>query len=228
MEAIILAGGFGTRLQSVVNDVPKPMAPVRGKPFLYYLLRYLLKQKITHIVLSVGYKYQTILDYFGDEFHGMTIDYVVEEEPLGTGGGISEAMKYISGDEAFVLNGDTFFDVDLADFLDFYKQSDAIMTMALKNMKNFDRYGIVKVVDGRVRAFLEKAPKREGAINGGVYILSRDIFKEYTLPAVFSFENFLETNLDSLQLYAKTYDAYFIDIGIPEDYDKAQKELVEA
>ncbi|MCK4701226.1 MAG: NTP transferase domain-containing protein, partial [Bacteroidales bacterium] len=112
-EAIILAGGLGTRLKSVISDIPKPMAPIHGKPFLEYLLSYLVKFKIKKAVLSVGYKYQNIFDYFGNNYKGMKLSYAIEDMPLGTGGGIRNAMDQINNDHFFLLNGDTFYEVDL-------------------------------------------------------------------------------------------------------------------
>ena len=112
-EAVILAGGFGTRLQSVVADVPKPMAPVNGKPFLQYILDYCIKQGIERVVLSTGYKHEVIFSFFGTQYNTITIQYAHEQEPLGTGGGIQFALQKCIDENVVVLNGDTFFDVDL-------------------------------------------------------------------------------------------------------------------
>ncbi len=108
-EAIILAGGFGKRLKAVVNDVPKPMAIINKRPFLEYLLSYLDFWGVNHLVLSVGYQKQMIMNHFGKSFKGIDIDYAVEDEPLGTGGAVKNAMTFIKGNHTFVLNGDTFF-----------------------------------------------------------------------------------------------------------------------
>ena len=164
-EAIVLAGGFGTRLQTVVKEVPKPMAPVAGKPFLQYILDYLIAHKVTHVVLAVGYLRETIIDYFGDNYQSLSITYAVEENPLGTGGGILNACKQIKGDNVFVINGDTFFDVDLVELSAFHETNNALLTVALKNMKKFDRYGTVETDnDGRIVGFLEKKYLDEGFI----------------------------------------------------------------
>ena len=109
MQAIVLAGGLGTRLRSVIQDVPKPMAPINGKPFLAFVLEYLKEQGITEVILSVSYKYELIQEYFKDELQGLKIIYNVEKELLGTGGAIKDSLKFIK-DEAYVLNGDTFFE----------------------------------------------------------------------------------------------------------------------
>ncbi|HEF3496345.1 TPA: NTP transferase domain-containing protein, partial [Campylobacter coli] len=152
MQAIVLAGGLGTRLRSVVQDLPKPMAPINGKPFLAFVLEYLKKQGITEIILSVSYKYELIQEYFKDEFHGMKIRYNIEKELLGTGGAIKDALKLVKN-EAYVVNGDTFFDIDLKKLV----LNGGKICIALKQMQNFDRYGTVNVDEqGIVTSFEEK------------------------------------------------------------------------
>jgi D-glycero-alpha-D-manno-heptose 1-phosphate guanylyltransferase len=232
IPTIVLAGGLGTRLRSVVSDLPKPMAPVCGKPFLHYIFQYLQKQGITEVILSVGYKSEVIKEFFGEKYAGINIRYAVEEEPLGTGGGIAQAMAMIDSD-AFVLNGDTFFDVDLADLYSFYKKNNADIALALRRMYHFDRYGTVEVGNqARVLQFHEKQYRKEGLINGGVYVLNKDLFKkaaeieEQALPQKFSFEkDILEKHLIALRYHGKEFKGYFIDIGIPEDYNKAQEDF---
>ncbi len=232
IPAIVLAGGLGTRLRSVISDMPKPMAPVGDKPFLHFIFQYLQKQGITDVVLSVGYKSEMISDFFGEKYAGINIRYAVENEPLGTGGGIAQAMAMIDSD-AFVLNGDTFFDVDLSDLYSFYKKRNADIALALRRMYHFDRYGTVEVGNhDRVLQFHEKQYRNEGLINGGVYVLSKDLFKkvqaeeETDLPQKFSFEkDILEKHLNHLHYHGKEFKGYFIDIGIPEDYQKAQEDF---
>lgn len=225
-EAIVLAGGFGTRLQTVVKEVPKPMAPVAGKPFLQYILDYLIAHKVSHVVLAVGYLRETIIDYFGDNYQSLSITYAVEENPLGTGGGILNASKQIKGDNVFVINGDTFFDVDLVELSAFHETNNALLTVALKNMKKFDRYGTVETDNnGRIVGFLEKKYLDEGFINGGIYCLNKHIFHP-ELPAAFSFEKeILEKEIVNRKIYGLRSEGYFIDIGIPEDYARAQDDF---
>ncbi|AJD04387.1 D-glycero-D-manno-heptose 1-phosphate guanosyltransferase [Campylobacter lari] len=214
MQAIVLAGGLGTRLKSVVQDLPKPMAPINGKPFLTFVLEYLKKQGITEVVLSVSYKYELIQECFKDEFEGMKIRYNIEKELLGTGGAIKDALKLIQN-QAYVLNGDTIFDIDLKKLV----LKDSKICIALKQMQNFDRYGTVKVDDqGIVTSFEEKVFKKQGLINGGVYLLKKDIFDEFNLEKKFSFEEFLQKNHKVLKIQTQIFDDYFIDIGIPQDY----------
>ena len=224
--AIILAGGLGMRLRPVINDLPKPMAPVNGKPFLHYIFQYLVKQNIAEAILSVGYKHELIKDFFGDEYLGIKIKYSVEEEPLGTGGGIKQAFK-LAADSAFVLNGDTFFDVNLAELKDFYFKSESDVVLALKALKNFDRYGTVRLdSENRITHFAEKEFLKEGLINGGVYFLSKQLFDKIETPEKFSFERKVFENYDAqLKFSGKVFDGYFIDIGIPEDYQKAQDDF---
>ena len=227
MEAIVLAGGFGTRLQSVVSDVPKPMAEVQQKPFLEHILLYLQQHGINRVILSVGYKHEIIEDYFNNSFAGMTIDYSVEDKPLGTGGAILNAWPGLKQDQVFVINGDTFFNVDLKKLLSEHLKHQSALTLSLKPMEKFDRYGSVEINENfKVTNFKEKEFVLNGNINGGIYILNKNIFAPFKLPNQFSFEEFMQEHLNDLSIYACIFNNYFIDIGIPEDYQKAQSELV--
>lgn len=214
MQAIILCGGLGTRLKSVIKDIPKPMAPINDKPFLEFIFEYLKKQGVKEIILAVSYKYEVIKEYFKDEFLGIKIKYSIEKEPLGTGGAIKEALKFIKN-EAYVLNGDTFFNIDLSKL----KLNGSKICFALKQMNDFDRYGTVNVNEqGFVISFEEKVFKKQGLINGGIYLLDKDIFKDFALQEKFSFEEFLQENYEKLKARAEIFDDYFTDIGVPEDY----------
>jgi len=225
-EAIVLAGGLGTRLKKVVSNVPKPMADVNGKPFLEYLLQFLAKHGIKKVVLSVGYRYWVIHDYFGDSFLNMEVLYSIEKELLGTGGGIKKSLKFIESENALIVNGDTYFDIDLAELFSFHKKKNSALTVALKPMKDFSRYGSV-VIDsyGRITGFKEKGYHKYGLINGGIYLLDKSIFLELNLPEKFSFEkDFLEKYYKTLPFYGKVFHNYFIDIGIPKDYEKFKRD----
>ncbi len=219
---IILAGGFGTRLSTVVKDVPKPMAPVNGKPFLHYIFRELQQQKIQHAILSIGHLKEVIQDYFQDEYLGIKVSYAVENEPLGTGGGIQHAFSYVQ-DDAYVLNGDTYFDIDLQKL----KDISADISIALKPMFQFERYGTVETdSNGRVSSFNEKKYCEHGLINGGVYYFRKSLFEKIDTDKKFSFEkDILEKHLHDLNIRGKIFDNYFIDIGIPEDYNKVQQDF---
>ena len=213
MQAIILCGGLGTRLKSVIKDIPKPMAPINDKPFLEFIFEYLKKQGVKEIILAVSYKYEVIQEYFKDEFLGIKIKYSIEKELLGTGGAIKEALKFIKN-EVYVLNGDTFFDIDLSKL----KLNGSKICLALKQMNDFDRYGTVNVNEqGFVISFEEKIFKKQGLINGGIYLLKKDLFDDFSLMDKFSFEEFLQENYEKLKARAEIFDDYFIDIGVPED-----------
>lgn len=231
MEVIILAGGLGTRLRSVVSEVPKCMAPIAGKPFLWYLLKYLTRYNVNRVILSVGYLREVIfkwIDQVKDEFP-FEFDYAIEEEPLGTGGGIKLALDKVKDERAFALNGDTFFDVDLMQLYDAHVTGKKAITLALKPMKDFDRYGTVNMesITGTILSFNEKQYCKEGLINGGVYVISKSASIFEGLSKKFSFETaVLERQCALHQLLGVVQNGYFIDIGIPEDYRKAQIDMI--
>lgn len=228
-EAIILAGGFGTRLQSVVNDVPKPMAPINNEHFLNYVFDYLKYYQIEHVVLSTGYLSEKIVEYYKTEYKGIKVSYAKEETPLGTGGGIRLAMTKCSTKDILVLNGDSFFDVDINIHYQNHVSKQADCTLALRKVENAARYGtIVLGSENVIETFKEKDNIEQGGlINGGVYILNREIYVNKTDEfAPFSIEkDFYEKKIKELQIFGFEYDGYFIDIGIPEDYKKAQDDF---
>ncbi len=216
IEAIILAGGLGKRLRKVISDVPKPMAIVNGKPFLEWILLYLKNYDFNRIILAVGYKKEIIKNYFKDKFLNMDIIYSEETEQLGTGGAIKKALKFANENRVFILNGDTFFNVDLREM----KKIDADVVIAVKKLKNFSRYGrILTDKNNSIVKFEEKKFCKEGFINGGIYLIKRNIFQKVK-EKIFSFEKFLEKNPNiNMKIYES--NSLFIDIGIPEDYQKA-------
>lgn len=251
MEVIVLAGGLGTRLRSVVHEIPKCLAPVAGRPFLGYLLDWLAAQGADHVVFSVGYLKEQVISYLQNNHWPFTYDFAVEETPLGTGGGIRLALGLCRENHVFVVNGDTFYPVELTAM-----PFDHPITLALKPMKDFDRYGAVSVKRASasvgiamaeekwfftkrcekyfssaasqadallVTAFQEKKHCEEGLINGGVYAVDRSKLDLSSLLEKFSFEKeVLEPGAAIGQIGGWVSDAYFIDIGIPEDYGKAQ------
>lgn|SRR5574344_956879 len=227
-EAIILAGGFGTRLRYVLNDVPKPMAPINGRPFLEYLLNYLKRYHFEHVVLSTGYLHEKIEDYFGNLYSGIRLSYAHETSPLGTGGGVLNAMQQCENDVVTVLNGDTLFCVDYNELQRLHSSQHTNLTIILRHVENTARYGAVQTdASGRIVAFTEKAAASgNGFINGGIYRLNRSLFEGFTVGQQFSFEkDLMECRYRQQSFYAYPSDAYFIDIGIPEDYARAQHEL---
>jgi len=225
-EAVILAGGLGTRLYPLTLTVPKPMVPVSDKPFLEYLLNRLLEHGFSRVILSVGYLGKQIESYFGKSWQGLELIYAYEESPLGTGGAIALALSYAQTEHVLVLNGDTFCALDWHGMEAFHNNKKADLTIALKPMTNFDRYGNVEVDSERIVSFDEKQHVISGQINTGVYILNKTLFKTFSMPEKFSFEvDFLQCKLTEVLVAAFMTDSYFIDIGIPEDYQRAQVEL---
>lgn len=221
-EAIILAGGLGTRLRSVVSDVPKCMAPVNGIPFINFIITYLKKEGVERFILSLGYKSEIVIDYLNKTFPALEIEYVIEDSPLGTGGAIKLACSKAKSSDVLILNGDTLFNINLKDFSAFHKDKKADFTVALKEMRNFSRYGSVEIDKNfTLKAFHEKTQCEKGFINGGVYALNVNSFMTACLPDEFSFEkDFLEKNIGNKKFYGLECEYYFIDIGIPEDYDR--------
>ena len=227
MKAIVLAGGLGTRLASITSDIPKPMARIGSRPFLEYLLDYLIGQGTEEAVLAVSYKWEIIREHFGSVYRGMPLKYSVEDEPLGTGGAIRQALESLLDDEVVVLNGDTLFHVDLEDMANNHRISGAQLSMALKRVADSGRFGCVEVSgDSEITNFQEKSAGGPGWINGGVYMLNRGLFADFPMPGRFSFEqDLVEPNKDRVKPSAFLSDAYFIDMGIPEDYERAQREI---
>jgi len=207
--------------------LPKPMAPIGGRPFLEYLLDYLVEQDSEGAILAVSYKWEVIREHFGYVYQGMSLNYSVEDEPLGTGGAIRQALAGLPDAEVVVLNGDTLFRVDLKAMADIHRNNGKRLTIALKQVADSGRFGRVEVsTDGVITNFLEKVRGGPGWINGGVYVLNRDLFTDFSMPVRFSFEqDLVEPNIDGIRPRAFKSDAYFIDIGIPEDYQRAQQEI---
>ncbi len=227
LECIILAGGLGTRLRSEVSDLPKCMAPVGGKPFLQYLIDYLVAQGVTHFIFSVGYMHQSIESFIHNQYPHLHCHFSLEQEPLGTGGAIKLAIQYATQANILILNGDTLFFAPLKALMQFHHQHDNDCTLSLKPMKDFDRYGVVEINQhSSIQSFREKQFYSAGLINGGVYALNVVSFRRIPFPEKFSFEKeYLEKYHASHKMMGIPLDSYFIDIGIPEDYQRAQLEL---
>ena len=231
MRALVLAGGFGTRLTSAVPDLPKPLAPIAGKPFIEYLLSALARSGIIDVVLLTGYRASCISDTFGDGAAlGLSLRYQVEDEPLGTGGAVASALRAYSSDPDpfLLLNGDTYFDISHKALADFHHRKHPSISMALKLMdQTDDRYGFIRLDGSLVTSFIEK--KRgaaEGYINGGSYIIDQSILDYCPDRKSFSFEEeVLPKALGAGKLHGLPFGGHFIDIGVPEDYLKAQRLL---
>ncbi len=227
-QAIILAGGLGTRLRSAVPDLPKCMAPVNGKPFIAYVITELQQQGIDSFIFSLGYKSEAIVDFISTHFSNINFQLSIEEEPLGTGGAIKLACKKATHQNIIITNGDTLFKINIAALSTLHETENAACTLALKPMQNFERYGVVEIDEtNRISSFKEKQFYKTGLINGGVYALSVNDMLQTNLPEKFSFEkDYLENFYQTKNMKGFIQDDYFIDIGIPNDYLKAQVELI--
>ena len=227
LETIILAGGLGTRLRSVVSDIPKCMAPVAGRPFLYHVIEHFRKNGIEKFIFSLGYMHEMITGWLKEQYPLLPMQFSIETEPLGTGGAVQMACKLTTEKNVLLINGDTLFSIELTKLMAFHEMCGADCTLSLKSMKHFDRYGVVELNgDQSIASFKEKQHFESGLINGGVYALNAVNFLEEGLPEIFSFEkDYLEKYNTKRRIFGLEQDQYFIDIGIPEDFERANKEL---
>lgn len=225
-DAIILAGGLGTRLRAAVPGLPKSMAPVSGQPFLAYIIDALRMQGIERFVFSLGYKADVIQNFLKTAYPTLHYKTVTEEDPLGTGGAIQFALPECITDTVLVANGDTLFKVDVWGFEKVHIANGSECTLALKPMQNFDRYGVVETDNAVILSFKEKQFYKEGLINGGLYLINKNRFLQRALPKKFSFEtDYLQKFVPERTFYGSVQNGYFIDIGIPHDYEQAQKDF---
>ena len=235
---MILAGGLGMRLRSAFSAGPKSLAPVRGRPFLDYLLCWLRAEGVQEAVLCVGYKRSLIERYVGGGSRwGLRVRYSRERELLGTGGAMKKAERMVSGEQVFVVNGDTLLEVSLSEMLHFHRQNRALATVAVTRANNEGRYGALRLDRrGRVTEFAEKtgrsksdvAENRQACINGGVYLIEKELLSELSPDVVLSFEKQVVRKLISRKrLFGFRTSGYFVDIGVPDDFERAQIELPE-
>ncbi len=226
-EAVILAGGFGTRLRAVVPEWPKPLAPVAGRPFLTLVLAALARQGVQRVVLSLGYRAEAFMQTLGQRHAGMDIVHEIEAEPLGTGGAIRAALARCEGEAALVLNGDTYLDFALAPAVARWRDSGHPVLLGCR-VDDTARYGRLRLEGDRLAGFEEKGRGGPGLINSGHYLLPRDLFAGSALPAAFSFEtDFLLPQLQRRPIEVLEVTGRFIDIGVPEDYALAQTYLAD-
>ncbi len=225
-ESIVLAGGLGTRLRSVVNDLPKPMAPVRGRPFLSFVLDRLVDAGLQTAILAVGYRYEAIQSHFGESYRGLALRYSVETEPLGTGGAIRLACEKAMGGDIFVMNGDTYVELDLDAMLRAHVDRRRSLTMAICHVPDAARYGALDLADDRARGFAEKGRSGPGWINAGTYLFGQALRELFPPRPAFSFEHdLLARRVDAIRPLAFRSAGPFIDIGTPDDYDRAERLL---
>ena len=224
-----MAGGYGTRLRHIVSDVPKPMAPVAGRPFLSYLLDNLAEQQFDHVVLSTGYMHEKIEQYYGTLYNGMAIDYACELTPLGTGGGMLNALQKCGDGAVVVLNGDTYFAIDYGAVMRYHSLHGADLTVVLRWVDDVARYGAVMLdEEDNIISFVEKnATVGGGLINGGIYVMKRSLMDDHRVGDRFSFEtDILQARYRQARFKGYQSDGYFIDIGVPEDYSRAQQHFM--
>ncbi len=221
MQAVLLAGGLGTRLRSVVNDRPKPMALIGGMPFMEYVVRELNKHGINEIIFAVGYKGSMVEEYFGDGSSlGIKVSYAYEEELLGTAGAIKNAGRLVTEDRFFVLNADTFYQIDYSRLKSMSIEQDLDMALVLREVSDVSRYGQALLEGDKLIAFDEKTEeKKQGTINGGVYLMKRSLLEEIPEGKVSLEHEMIPKWLkEERKLGGIVNDGYFIDIGVPEDY----------
>jgi len=229
MQAIVLAGGFGTRLRARVADVPKPMAPIAGRPFLEYVLDRLAAAGCQRVVLATGYLSEIIEQHFGASYRGMAVSYSVETTPLGTGGAVLRALRLMPDEPTLVLNGDTWLDMDPATFVHWAQQRAPASAVLLRRVNDVSRYGCVELAGERIVRFGEKSASGPGLINAGFYWLQLAAFERWAFPESFSLENdFFQAHLSDLDLRGTVTEGQFIDIGVPDEYDRAQVEIPQA
>ena len=228
MEAIILAGGLGTRLRSAVPDLPKCMAPINGVPFISYLIDNLINEGVTNFIFSLGYKSELFISFLEEKLPMKNYLIVIEDEPLGTGGAIKLACKKAKDENVIALNGDSLFKVNLKELMHFHLEKKSRCTLALKPMQDFERYGSVEIdAVQKINSFKEKQFITKGCINGGVYAIEVASFLQKSLEDKFSMEqDYLEKYSGEGNFYGFIQEGYFIDIGIPEDFVRAQIELL--
>lgn len=227
-ECIILAGGLGTRLRSVINDKPKCLAIVNGLPFLDYVLQILIKYNFEHFIFSLGYKSDDIISYINASNPNLNKTIVIEEKPLGTGGATKLALQYSKTQNVLIINADTYFNFNINLLYNFHDLNNSYCTIALKYMYNFDRYGSVVVDDlNRIILFEEKKKMIEGFINSGFILLNKNIFNKINSETFFLIEDLYIELILNLKIYGFKTDGYFIDIGIPDDFDKANLDFKE-
>lgn len=233
MKAVILVGGFGTRLRPLTNHIPKNIVPFCGVPFLTYQINMLRKVGIKDITFSLGYRPDQIRKVFGEgKKHGVKLHYVVEDSPLGTAGAIKNAERYVKGHPTAVLNGDILTDLDLSQMIAFHKARKSVATLGLVEVKDPSAYGLVLTSPGgRVTRFIEKPTLEEAVantINGGVYLFEPEVFDYIPASVPFSAERALFPYLLKMKaaFYGFVWKGYWQDIGTPEKYLTSQWDVL--
>lgn len=228
---MVLCGGLGTRLRSVVPELPKILVPIGGAAFLDYLLNYLIKQGVEQVYLALGYKSELVTAYLAENearFKGLSIDYFIESEPLGTAGAVTYCLKSMSSlpDHLIVMNGDTFINADLQNLLKQNKQQKSEMTMVVVEVEDRSRFGALQIKNGLVNGFLEKGGRAEpGMVNGGVYCFKSSLLEKLKCSDVKSLETDVFPELASSGgISCLVHSGAFLDYGTPEGLKAATVE----
>jgi NDP-sugar pyrophosphorylase family protein len=224
IDVVILCGGFGKRLQTIVKDIPKPMAKIKRRPFLDILIDFIASYGFKHFILCTGYKAGVIERYYKQKTNKLTIEFSREKKPLGTGGAIKNAKNYIKSNPFLVANGDSFCKINLKEFVDFHLKKKALISIAVTNTDICDDYGVIAINDlQRIVEFDEKAKGyKNRLINAGFYLLQREVFSLMPGEGNFSIERDLFPKIIKKDLYAFETQESVIDIGTPERYEKAK------
>ena len=228
MEAIILVGGLGTRLRPLTKTIPKPLLPLVNIPMVERMIRN-LPEKIDTVILAVNYGLEQMLEYFKKTNVGRKVIIVPEKEPLGTGGAMKNCEKYITGTTA-VFNGDVVTSINLDEMIEYHKSKKAKGTLALWEVENPNRFGVVKLVKGEILEFQEKPPRGEelsNLINAGTYILEPEIISIIPENEKISVERDIYPKIVGNGLYGIPFEGYFIDAGTPESYLEANFKLLD-
>ena len=230
MQALVLAGGEGTRLRPLTHTVPKPVMPLAGRPFLTFMLHWLREHGVDNVLMSCGFLSHRVEEVLGDRYEDMRLTYVHEEEPLGTAGPVRLAAdEGLLEDRLFILNGDVLTDIDLTAQLAFHEEKNASATLALIGVEDTASYGVVPTDDaGAVEEFLEKSPgpAPTNRINAGAYVIERSVLDQIPAGRAVSFEREVFPELVSNGLYGFMSEGYWIDIGTPERYLEATYDLL--
>lgn len=232
IDTIILAGGFGTRLRGVVNNLPKALAPINGRPFLDILLNWLDKcEHRGNVILAVGYMSNKIVEYYGrGAKYNFKIIFSEEKTPLGTGGAIKNALHFVNTESVLVLNGDSFVELNYQDLITYHNEANAMLTLVLKEVENVDRYATVKMNENNEIIFFEEKQHRarSGLVNAGVYVIRKSLFSNVEADTVLSLEtDLLPVFIRKVATYGYVTTGKFIDIGVPESYEKSHEYLKE-
>ncbi len=223
MEAILLAGGLGTRLHKITGDLyPKSLAEVNNRPFIHYVVKYLASMGVNRFIFAVSHHAQMIIDSIRSEFPALDVAFSIEEHPLGTGGAIKQALEHVEGKRVLVVNSDSFMEFSLSKFIKFTEENESNLSIICTQVEDVSRFGAADISDrGLLLKFFEKGHQGSGYINSGIYLINKNHPKLASLTGKFSFENELLSNTE-VPVHAMKNKGLFFDIGTPDDLEGAQ------